>query len=1143
MNKNTKLRKQLKEIIQSDKIEVPKRKPFKGTLLRISSSDANLRVKDLRNVLTLDIKKCAEKPQVNHLTRDISHLQDKKTPTSISLPILPTDIEVLKKMRSTENLNFHTPSRCKRENCLDSAFLTIKKFHDGETCDNMDKILMGNPTGRQDIKELCTWFSSMLEFHQDSSIDTIMVIYDSCAKEIVRQVAVQCIERGELLQILFNYMPEVYTRKIEDINKEIERLKAKHINDIELLRQRIRKGLKEIAEKNFLLKKVLEVGQKEKEKILSELNKLKYRYNEFVTKYNEEEKMWKNKHINLLVKLRDSFNSKSASLTLAASQKSPSEVNSPEKLFQLDANSIINQEIMEYEAQIIKPDSQAELTIEAADLIDTDKLLEEYEIETQNSKLKEVKEEEKEFTGNEEEEHKENLKEIEEDNENNENAYKANLESDENFLPETQETFIPTAEKEVITDHPVLSISSNFYQFLAPLQPLLSIENIQESILILAEDLKSESKSDQGELKTLSIPIIAKAKKLKKKPSKSFKKPASDAKPNKKELELHQIIENLKQQIKEKNETISDFAFNSKMNSFNFHSDKLRLSLGKILIRNSLNATPSMSTPRETQFLSPSAFISQEISPRESVFMMSDIGRETEFEAERIDTNEINEITQSSQLSQMNSGSQNLESSLIPAGCDVESWKAGFFTGFEKGKKEGFKEGELIGAEENRFEKVENENDGKEKEDRKEETGEGNKAMLHSNSIRSELFRKKVREVTRIMQFSFSRPGTQKKQHPVYALISKFMMMTKESIIAGCTLSRKIINKMINSTYMNCINKIRNGDPIESLTEQVYDDFYQKYGLKAVSEKRFIEFISSLFSYSNYRRVSVFIKFLGCGGKVSLKSYSKQSFLFYLSSFSTMINLKVGVMVAFDEIADKQMFPSLRGIECVKEKLEWILGPAINPILSVIQSQTETDSKGVNPSGLIELELVLELIIDAYEDYQQQVEAGLTAICNAFAFDRPVNSYEFLVLLRWISPDRLDFAEEEPKGDNGKRIWIGGLIKEFENKESYALHEISTKCVNFGLLRIQDIHKFCPLEGVDKTIVWNIIQEDRAWVDAFLSDFGANGKKFRSLNAAGFADWISEVVSHFEIKEVYYSLLAWKVIQAELKRIKGEIGV
>ena len=269
---------------------------------------------------------------------------------------------------------------------------------------------MGNPTGRQDIKELCTWFSSMLEFHQDSSIDTIMVIYDSCAKEIVRQVAVQCIERGELLQILFNYMPEVYTRKIEDINKEIERLKAKHINDIELLRQRIRKGLKEIAEKNFLLKKVLEVGQKEKEKILSELNKLKYRYNEFVTKYNEEEKMWKNKHINLLVKLRDSFNSKSASLTLAASQKSPSEVNSPEKLFQLDANSIINQEIMEYEAQIIKPDSQAELTIEAADLIDTDKLLEEYEIETQNSKLKEVKEEEKEFTGNEEEEHKENLK-------------------------------------------------------------------------------------------------------------------------------------------------------------------------------------------------------------------------------------------------------------------------------------------------------------------------------------------------------------------------------------------------------------------------------------------------------------------------------------------------------------------------------------------------------------------------------------------------------------------------------------------------------------------------------------------------------------------------------------------------------------
>jgi hypothetical protein len=342
---------------------------------------------------------------------------------------------------------------------------------------------------------------------------------------------------------------------------------------------------------------------------------------------------------------------------------------------------------------------------------------------------------------------------------------------------------------------------------------------------------------------------------------------------------------------------------------------------------------------------------------------------------------------------------------------------------------------------------------------------------------------------------------------------------------------------------MNCLNKIRNGDPIESLTEQVYDDFYQKYGLKSVSEKRFIEFISSLFSYSTYRRVSVFIKFLGCGGKVSLKSYSKQSFLFYLSSLSTMINLKVGVMVAFDEIADKQMFPSLRGIECVKEKLEWLLGPAISPILSTIQSQTEADVKGVNPSGLIELELVLEQIIEAYEDYQQQVEAGLTAVCNAFAFDRPVNSYEFLVILRWISPDRLEFSDEEPKGENGKKVWVGALIKEFETKESYALHEISTKCLSFALLRIQDIHKFCPLDAVDKETVWKMIQEDRTWIDNFLIDLGNNGKKFRSLNANGFAEWVGEVVNHFESKEVYYSLLAWKVIQAELRRIKGEVGI
>jgi hypothetical protein len=509
MNKNTKLRKQLKDLIEAEKHEVPKRKQFKGTLLRLSSSEVTLKVKDLRQILTLDIKKSSEKQQVNRLTRDISHLQDKKTPTSISLPILPTDIEVLKKMRSTENQNFHTPSRCKRENCLDAAFLTIKKFNDGETSDNIDKILMGNPTGRQDIKELCTWFSSMLEVHQESDIDTLMLIYEACSKEIIRQVAVQCIERGELLQILFNYMPEVYKRKIEELNKDIERIKMKQLKEVEGLKERVRRGMKEIAEKNFLLKKVLEVGQKEKEKMMSEFNKLKFRYNEFVRKYNDEEKIWKNKHINLLVKLRDSFSNKQ-NLTVSNSR---SLLESPEKALQFDANSIINQEIMEYEAHLVKAETQAEVIIETAEEIDTDKLLEEFE-----SKFEE------------------NVKKHEE----SEIHLELNLENppfDEKFqeLPETQETFIQVAEKETLTcpSSEFFMIQVVFTENIIQSKPVLSLQSIKgDSIDISPDDFfKSEKKSEYSEYEPKKLEIPTKSKKPKKK-TKILKK--TESKPRKK---------------------------------------------------------------------------------------------------------------------------------------------------------------------------------------------------------------------------------------------------------------------------------------------------------------------------------------------------------------------------------------------------------------------------------------------------------------------------------------------------------------------------------------------------------------------------------------------------------------------------------
>ena len=66
----------------------------------------------------------------------------------------------------------------------------------------------------------------------------------------------------------------------------------------------------------------------------------------------------------------------------------------------------------------------------------------------------------------------------------------------------------------------------------------------------------------------------------------------------------------------------------------------------------------------------------------------------------------------------------------------------------------------------------------------------------------------------------------------------------------------------------------------------------------------------------------MFINLIVCAHIIEKTNYSRLSLLYYLSSLQYMLNTKIGVIVVFDELADKQMFPTLRGLECIKEKME-----------------------------------------------------------------------------------------------------------------------------------------------------------------------------------------------------------------------------
>ena len=70
----------------------------------------------------------------------------------------------------------------------------------------LEKVSLGSPATREDTKTLAEWLDTMLKTalsEQNNDIErlceTAMMIYEVCFHEIVRQVSVQCVERGELI--------------------------------------------------------------------------------------------------------------------------------------------------------------------------------------------------------------------------------------------------------------------------------------------------------------------------------------------------------------------------------------------------------------------------------------------------------------------------------------------------------------------------------------------------------------------------------------------------------------------------------------------------------------------------------------------------------------------------------------------------------------------------------------------------------------------------------------------------------------------------------------------------------------------------------------------------------------------------------
>lgn len=446
---------------------------------------------------------------------------------------------------------------------------------------------------------------------------------------------------------------------------------------------------------------------------------------------------------------------------------------------------------------------------------------------------------------------------------------------------------------------------------------------------------------------------------------------------------------------------------------------------------------------------------------------------------------------------------------LIPASADSTSWRAGFNTGFESGKIAGIALGEEIGIDKGiseGYRKALIEQNLKNKgslsignpaqdssiieSDRSsdcedisirsdtEETDQYSPTH-HSTRIRSRsrfdsLSSRRGSESnlkppnirgTKFEEFSFKRESHTRKSNPSRKLVIKFLSKKSSIINRYATMGIHMLLRHISLVYESTLSKLKSSESFDTFIDILYEELSRKYGMKKVAEKKFKEVIASMLYHSSSRRVSMLLKLSGIGERISMKSYSYLSCKMYTDLLNFMQNFNVGIMVAIDDTAEIQMYPTVRALECIKEKLEPVLEKAVcNGLVKFVEAKSVSDPKRINKSGLIELELFLEKAIELYEEYQEHINEGVNAVMNK-TYGGDI-SYLFksdaINLVRNISPLKISGVQKMMEGEIIEIVQFGRGDLETEScpANQISMNNFKNICILNNCLSLKEVQAY-----------------------------------------------------------------------------------
>ena len=145
------------------------------------------------------------------------------------------------------------------------------------------------------------------------------------------------------------------------------------------------------------------------------------------------------------------------------------------------------------------------------------------------------------------------------------------------------------------------------------------------------------------------------------------------------------------------------------------------------------------------------------------------------------------------------------------------------------------------------------------------------------------------------------------------------------------------------------------------------------------------------------------------------------------------------------------MVPLARSLDFVKEKLENIDKSKISRIVTILEYNSVPDPKKMVQSGIVNSEIVLENILDAYESLSLKYIESLQLLINALKYKETKDfllKNEVCIMIRAVCSNKLEKFEVF-----------------YENNVSISLQEICWYSVENSLFSTEKIKAFCDDEN------------------------------------------------------------------------------